>query len=279
MAPNSHFSSSVGDPFIDSLRQRLERMAIAVMHLEENIVLPVREDPRLVRKYLYLYTLPILEIAGLLGAEPSKLGLWANVHMSLSLHLRAIDYVLDGDSDRGHVTDQARRAYLYLSHAQDLVRQEGLCWGPSQANLYSQFYDYEVEARDGFFHDLSSSWRRVSPLCVVPETYLVSEIPAALSQRYRWFLGWSLFQADCDDVVKDLTSGCSTPVTQLVREKITGVFGDMAASADVLAKIKAVLLAEYRSLYSAIEDFPLWRAVLEQMWKGFSHEDDVVGPW
>src|SRR5664279_956318 len=113
MAPNSHFSSSVGDPFIDSLRQRLERMAIAVMHLEENIVLPVREDPRLVRKYLYLYTLPILEIAGLLGAEPSKLGLWANVHMSLSLHLRAIDYVLDGDSDRGQVTDQARRAYLY----------------------------------------------------------------------------------------------------------------------------------------------------------------------
>jgi hypothetical protein len=266
MAPNSHFLCNASDLFLDSLQSLLNNCSSIAGRLEQDIVLPVKEDPRLVRRYLYLYTLPMLEAAGLLSNEYSVARFWATVQLCLSLHLRTVDYILDSDRDNEKIVDHTRRAHRYLAHAQDLLQQKGLAWGPSQTALYAQFYEYEVEVHNGFFHDFSSTWRRVSPLCVVPETYLASRLSiAGLTQSYRCFLSWSLLHADCNDVLKDLKSGCVTPVTRLVQEKITGMSHDMAAGADVLNQIKIFLHWHYQSTHSALESYPLWRTVMEQM--------------
>ena len=274
MALSFHSSSSVGDAFLDSLRESLTRDSPTTVRLEDALRLPVEEDPRLVRRYLYLYTIPMLEAAGLLsGPSHATAVMWATVHLCLSLHLRHIDHVLDSDRDAGHILDHARQSHRYLAHAQDLLQQNHLEWGPAQTAMYSQFYDYEMEVREGYFHDFSSLWRRVSPLCVVPETYLAADFASSgFRQFYRSFVSWSLLQADCDDLLKDLRNQCLTPVTRLVRERATGVFQDMAAAAEVLIMIKTVLRLHYEALHSGVKSCPLWQSILEQMDTTFRHE-------
>jgi len=285
MTLSSHFSSGVSDPFLDSLKIRLNRCSASTERVEENLSLPVEEDPRLVRRYLYLYTIPLLEAAGILNDDHQTATWWASVQVCLSLHLRSIDNILDEDRINGKIIDHARKAHLYLAHAQSLLHEKGRFWGSPQAVLYAQFYEYEIEVRDGMFHDFSSLWRRVSPLCVIPETYLGAQFATAgLAQCYRSFLSWSLLHADCDDVLKDLRCGCTTPVTRLVQEKTNGVFHDFAAGAEVLDKIKSFLKRHSESLRSALQLYPLWATVLDEMdramtngsshWKAVEHDDN-----
>jgi hypothetical protein len=277
MALSFHSSSSVGDAFLDGLRESLTRDSPTSVRLEDAIRLPVEEDPRFVRRYLYLYTIPILEVAGLLSGPSDAVALmWTTVHLCLSLHLRHIDHVLDSDRDAGRILEHARKSHRYLAYAQDLLQKNHLEWGPAQTAMYSQFYDYEMEVREGYFHDFSSLWRRVSPLCVVPETYLVADhVSPDFRHSYRSFVSWSLLQADCDDLLKDLKHECTTPVTRLVQERTTGVFGDMAAAAEVVSTIKTVLRVHYEALHSAVSSYPLWRSILERMDQAFGHREPV----
>lgn len=271
MAQNIHSSFSVGDIFLDSLRQHFECTSLTLVSLEDRLRLPVCEDPQLVRRYLYLYTLPVLEGARLLNGSMDECDVWATVSVCLSLNLRHLDYVLDADQSSESVPGDIRQAHSLLAGAHEILRIHGVEWGPAQSALYGQFLEYEMEVQQGYFHDLSSLWRRVSPMCVLPETYLAKYLSPGFLRQYRTFLSWSLLQSDCDHALKDMTRQCHTPVTKLLHERTAGVYHDFSVGAEVLDGIKHALQMISSSLRSEIRGYPLWHYIVTQMEEAFQH--------
>lgn len=235
-------------------------------HLNEESFL--KSDRQLARIYFYLYTIPLLESAGLLAKGCfDKAIFWSRVHLLLCLYTRYTDYIIDRDST-GYQTPQIlKRAFGYLVEAQDLLKNRGRAWSVNQSAIMVQLFEYEHEVSGGYVHDFSSLWRRVSPLCVLGETYLASTIHVTnFKWLYRWFLSWSLLQSDCDDIFEDLLANRTTPVTILVNEHRAGVHSDILASADTINRIKLFLDKQSRNIVSNISSScPMWLIIINHM--------------
>lgn len=225
------------------------------------------------RLYFHLYTIPVLESAGLLEDERwQEAVFWGAVQLCLGLHIRYADYIMDGDKVDASIPRLTKQAHGYLARARSLLWSRGYAWTPDQTAVYAQFVDYECELEEGCFHDFSALWRRVSPLCVVGETYLASSMRSSeFRWNYRRFLGWSLIHADCDDALEDLAANRKTPVTILARERITNHSTDPGGVAEVIAQIKALQAKHARRLLEGLNTESLaWRTIILQMEKSFA---------
>jgi hypothetical protein len=225
------------------------------------------------RLYFHLYTMPLLESAGLLeDGRWQEAVFWGTVQSCLGLHIRYADYIMDGDRVQASVPRLTKQAHGYLARSQNLLWSKGYTWSPEQTAIYSQYLDYECELEAGCLHDFSSLWRRVSPLCVLGETYLASSMRSSEFLRtYRTFLAWSLIHADCDDVLEDLAAHRKTPVTILASERITNHSTDAAGVAEVIAYFKSFQAKHARRLLEGLpEKSPAWRTVISQMDRVFA---------
>ena len=277
MDQNSHSSSSARSSFIDDLHKALLGVDENISQLEQAVLgeLPTfggEHKEEKARLYFHLYTIPLLEAAGLFeSGRRQEQVFWGAVQSCMGLHIRYADYIIDNDRTGLSTPLLTKRAHAYLARAQSLLLGEGHSWGCEQIAIYGQYIDYECEVEQGYFHDLSSLWRRVSPLCVVGETYLASSIRAPEFRRsYRDFLGWSLIHADCDDVLEDLSAQRKTPVTHLIGERITGSAPDLFAAAEAMARIKEFQAKQAQRLLESIgDDCPAWRTIIKEMDKVF----------
>ncbi len=225
--------------------------------------------------YFHLYTVPLLEAAGLFAADRfDEAVFWGGIQLCFGLHIRYADYLMDNDQTDLDTAQLTKRTQGYLARAQTLLWRKQYDWRPEQLSLYGQYIEYECEVRQGYVHDLSSLWRRVSPLCITGETYLAPAITASnFAWTYRHFLGWSLIYADCDDVLEDLQCERRTPVTALVGEKLTPQASDFAGAAQVMAHIKDCQTKQAQRLLRDLgESFPAWRMIITQMQEKFSSD-------
>jgi hypothetical protein len=223
------------------------------------------------RLYFHLYTVPLLESAGLLEDDRwQEAVFWGAVQLCLGLHIRYADYIMDGDKVCASIPRLTKQAHGYLARAQSLLWSKGHAWSPEQTAIYGQYIDYECELEAGCFHDFSSLWRRVSPLCVVGETYLSSSMGSLeFRWNYRKFLAWSLIHADCDDVLEDLAANRKTPVTILARERITNHSTDLAATSEVVRALKAFQAKQAERLLHSVSD-PVWQTVIRKLVEAFA---------
>ena len=284
MGLNSRSSSNAHSAFIDDLHEALLGVYESISPLEQAVLAqrlsiegksqsPDDGDEKKARLYFHLYTIPLLEAAGLFDDEQWESAVfWGAVQLCFGLHLRYADYVMDGDRVNRSLPQLTKQAHGYLARAQSLLWSRGYSWMPEQSAIYTQYIDYECEVEQGYFPDFTSLWRRVSPLCIVGETYLASSIRAPeFRWSYRNFLSWSLIHADCDDVLEDLAARRKTPVTILASERITNHATDLAAAAEVIARIKDFQAKQAKRLLRQVtDDSPAWRTIILQMEKVFA---------
>lgn len=268
-------SSCRRSDFLDSLMASVTEIWPQVGRLSNSIESKLKEyDLSIVRPYLLLYTLPVLEISGLLDSAKSEdQDLWASVQTMMGVHLRYLDNVIDADVERNVAIGHFLSSHQLLSEVRSILIDRGLQWRPCQDDIYGQFLAFECENHAGFNHDFDSLWRRVSPLCVVPETYLSSAIPDELRLAYKDYLAWSLIHADCDDSLKDLRAACNTPVTRALRASTSGVYLDWRSSAEVIKRIKSFLQRRLEQLEHAIARYPIWSHVIRNANQTFVHEE------
>lgn len=218
------------------------------------------EQPRLIRRYLYLYTLPISQT---IGAQTGvdRLTLMSLAQVALGLHIRCLDDLLDQDKPKLQVGSELLRAHGLLEYAKDRLREGNVRWDSSADAIYRQFLLYDQEARAGFRHSFGSFWRRVSPLCIIPELLLERECKSL----YRRYCGWSLLEADCDDAIKDWTHNTVTPVTVQLRDHVRGTRLDFEAGAEVVTECHAVSSYELERLKRELQTLGLatWSTILE----------------
>lgn len=218
-----------------------------------------------IRRYYRRYTIPVLEATGYLdGGDATEAATWGAIQLMLSLHLRHLDYVVDGQVSGVAVALEVRQAQSYLDSAQALLRQHSSGWTGRHAALYRQFLDYEVESREAELHDVSTLWRRASTLCMVLELELAHRVrDPRLIGAYRRYLSTSLLYGDCFDAWKDLVSGPPTPVTHLLDQGRPGRF-DFGQAAAQIDRLRRFTSAECESLAQTVESLgcPRWAQML-----------------
>jgi len=261
---------------IQTLRPDLKDIYQSIEDLEQAVLLHYsadlkcelfsnEQDRQIAQLYFYFYTVPLLESAGLLVLEQwTNAIFWSAVHLCLCLHLRYVDYAIDKDPSQLSIYQLTKRATKYLMYAQMLVESKQHCWSSDQVAIYMQYLNYETELLDGHKHDYYTLWRRVSPLCIVGETYLKDSIQSDnFVQAYRRFVSWSLLHADCQDAIIDLAAQRITPITTLLQEQSTNTHLDSAVYASVLEKVKAFLKVQNdRLIFSLGSSNPIWSAVI-----------------
>lgn len=273
VTPQRHRSLSTAKRnLVEQLRSSLVSSDARLRSLEDSILdmripegqpelLSDNYDCEKAQLYFHLYTVPVLEAARLLTKHRHNLAIqWGAIQLCLGLHLRYIDCVIDGDLPALDGAELLRRATGYLAQAHKLLQEGGHAWTPRQAAVYSQFTEYEREARLGHFHDFNTLWRRVSPIGIVGETYLQSMISApSFHSNFRNYLGWTLLHCDCNDVLDDLAAKRQTPVTILVGERMRSAT-NLSAAADVIRTIRRFLSRQAaRMLLGIGTHCPLWR--------------------
>jgi hypothetical protein len=231
-------------------------------------------DEAIVRRYLLLYTLPVLEIGRLFDGPSADAIEWATIQTRLGLHLRHLDDVLDGDCTKEAIPKTSFIANALLDEVKRALTARGLSWDREQDDIHAQLLAFEAENHAGFIHDFDSLWRRVSPLCVLTETHLK---PKGERQRlvvsYREYLAWSLLHADCDDALHDVRDGTPTPVTRLLEGALSGVHGDWNFGAAVIASLKHFLEQKREQLRRDVVSCPLWLTVISYLDEAFAHAD------
>lgn len=268
------------------LQQSFTAIMPAIAHIEEHVLaerLPhtvqmtdaqATYDREKAQLYFRLYTVPVLEYAGLLNpyheAEAIR---WGKIQLLMGLHIRYIDKVIDGDASTLHF-HEVQLAHYYLLAAITLLGRCGHTWNHVAQAIYGQYLQYEAEVRAGHRHSYGSLWRRVSPLCVVPAEYVSSPDGAAPFVWFREYLSWSLLRADCDDALKDLHHGVATPVACLLREAWTNSYHDAFVAHDVLTRVMQFLEQKRQFLAMHIAPrYPLWSVCVNHIHR---NHGDVV---
>lgn len=265
--------SSNQSEFIDSLVTAVTQIYPVTGGLLDGITSVLTDDSsEIVRRYFVLYTVPVLEMSDLLKDKSDELTLWGFVQTQLGIDIRYADNVVDGDSG----SDTA--AVLLASHrlltsAKRLLSEHGFSWGCDQDDVYGQYLAFETENQKGFHHDFDSLWRRVSPLCVVTETYLCDVITKKLASTYKRYLAWSLLQADCDDSLKDLAANVNTPVTRALLQSVSGVYLDWSAGAEIIADLKRFLKRQCEQMIASVGAYPAWNTLIRELNQAFSHDE------
>lgn len=274
MGQNAPLFSNQTD-FIDSLVHDVTQRHPIVGRLLDEITSVMNEDaPNIVRRYFVLYTIPVLEMSELVpNGDPDKLFLWGLVQTQLGVYIRYADNVVDGDCEAGSIASTLLASHRILSDAKLLLSHHDVVWDADQDDVHSQFLAFESESRAGFHHGFDSLWRRVSPLSVVPETYLSHVIPTQLVLTYRQYLAWSLLHADCDDSLKDLNAGVNTPVTRALTQSSRGVYLDWSSGAEVIADLKEFLRRQGERLLVSAGPYPSWSTIIRHLDAAFSHNE------
>lgn len=221
---------------------------------------------QMARLYFRLYGLPVLEAAGLFDVRRFEQAVaWGSVQICLSLYIRNIDYVLDADHEHVNNPTSIWIATSCLIKAQLLVQALGLSWSSAQFDILQQHLRYEVESQHGHRHEIGLLWRRVSPLCVVGETYLAGAMTVSNFQSlYRSYLSWSLLRADCDDLFDDLKMNRLTPLTILVQEEKRGTYQDLAVALGVQNRVVALLDRQQHWIRRQLNDsVPVWNLLFD----------------
>ena len=232
-------------------------------------------DDEKAQLYFRLYTVPVLEYAGLLQPNRRDEAIrWGIIQCALGMHIRYIDKVIDGDTPADHF-HEVQCAHYYLLAAISFLGECGCHWNHAAQAIYSQFLQYESELRAGYRHSYGSLWRRVSPLCVVPTVYAsVYHNVTHQDQWFRDYLSWSLLRADCDDVFSDLHSHTKTPVAHLLQEAWTHTYHDASVAHDVLMRMMRFLEQKRQLLTAEINgQYPLWSICVDHLQQ--SHGDSV----
>lgn len=266
--------SSPSEPLL-ALGSRLAELAPAFGDLVPRVIAAMPDsDEAIVRRYLLLYTLPVLEIGQLLDGPLADALEWATIQTRLGLHLRHLDDVLDGDCTKEALPNTSFIANAILDDVKRSLTDRELSWDRQQDDVHAQLLAFETENHAGFIHDFDSLWRRVSPLCVLTETHLR---PTGQRQRlvfsYREYLAWSLLHADCDDALSDVRDGSPTPVTRLLEGVLSGVHSDWNSGAAVIASLKTFLEQKREQLRRDVVSCPLWLTVISYLDEAFSHAD------
>lgn len=262
--------------FIDSLVTQTTQMYPKIDGLLNRITsVMVEESPEIVRRYFALYTVPVLEMSDLFKKDTDELMLWAFMQTQLGVNIRYMDNVVDGDPGTNNAA-LLLASHRVLADAKRLLAEDELSWGEDQDDVYGQYLAYETENQNGFHHDFDSLWRRVSPLCVVTDTYLCKVIPKKLIGTYKRYLAWSLLQADCDDSLKDLAANVNTPVTRTLRQSIFGVYLDWTAGVEVIADLKRFLKRQCELIQGDLEMYPAWSNLIRSLDQTFAHEEQVT---
>ncbi len=225
-------------------------------------------------RYYRFYTIPVLDGLGLLGSEGSvrEAAFWGSVQLSLGLHIRFMDYLLDRDDVDLGGGAVAERAAAFLRFAQERIAERQLSWGDDQWRVYRQYFGFHDEVGDGYVHGGRSLWRRVSPLCVVPETYLRGRLGAAFDVQWHRYLAWCLLLGDYHHWSVDYRAGRSSAVTDLLRRDGGRASGASENSvAEMRAHFRSVLSRDHAALMSAVESagWLRWRACLEVLGSDF----------
>lgn len=261
MRPNARSSFSIDRHLRQAIGAHAElALSLAVEALSDRLpqsaeVLDDYDNER-ASIYFHLYGLPVLEAADLVRRDcwPEAL-LWARVQTCLGMHLRYTDDILDADVPAQRLALIGRRSRAYLAEAQRLLCEAGHPWGAAQEAVYVQFMEYEMETAAGLSPHFDTQWRRVSPLCVVPKTYLDAQLPSSFAPTFEKYLSWSLAHADCADLLVDLGRDRVTPITRLAHEIAgTGRLGVPAANM-AHQEAKAFLA---RSCPRVGDEAPLW---------------------
>jgi len=231
-------------------------------------------DEVVVRRYLLLYTFPLLEMCGLFrSADYADQLFWALLQTQVGVHLRYLDDLIDGDVSPESVATRFQATHRLLRDVRHALNERGLAWSARQDDIYGQLFEFEAENRAGFNHDFDSMWRRVSPLCVVADTYLLNSTDESLLLAYREYLAWSLLQADCDDGLKDFGKLVRTPVTRVIRTVTSRTHLDWNAGAGAIAEVKEFLDHRREVLLAKILPCPLWSIIVRHLDQAFSHEE------
>jgi hypothetical protein len=219
------------------------------------------------------YTVPILEATTLLEERNlTEAARWATIQVLFGLSLRHMDNVLDSPGSLQSTAEESYLANAYLSRAQAMLHDAGSSWTPGHAALHGQFYSYEVEMRGGSMHDMSTLWRRASPLCVLLEIDLADRLrDERLIGLYRCYLSTMLLLADCNDAWGDAQHGPPTPVTLLLGESRTRDSMDFSAAASRILQIRAFAHREREGLLQSLEILGCTR------WATVLREDASVG--
>ena len=216
--------------------------------------------------YFRLYIIPMLECAGLLTANRVDTAvLWGKVQFSMGMHIRYLDKVIDADTQRNHYHD-VQLAHYYLLSALNTIGTVGQVWNTQAQAIYCQYLHYESEIRVGYRHSFASLWRRVSPLCVVPEQYLAERVAPLDAYWFRHYLSWSLVYADCADVFDDMQNHTTTPISRLLREAWTNTYHDAQIAVDVIGYMQDYLETQCHPLLAFIQPrYPLWSMCVAHM--------------
>jgi hypothetical protein len=257
---------------LDVLAQRQKSLSAEIAHVEQYILMHrhaatayvdpafLAYDQRKAKIYLYLYTLPLLEIAGLLVPQRrSEAMRWGLLQFCMGMHIRYMDSVIDADEQ----VDALRTTHLsmvYYSRALTVLAETGMPWNETAEAMYMQYLLYEQEVQNGAKHSFGSLWRRVSPLCVFPMLMQARGMISTDDGRlFREFLSWSLVRADCDDGLRDYASNTLTPVVRLLREGLNGSPNNITQFVQVYHDLHSFLTAQKELLLIALQSrFPLW---------------------
>ena len=217
--------------------------------------------------YFRLYTVPLLECAGLLAPGRYVEALrWGMAQFCFGMHIRYIDSVIDAD-EKIDALIMMQLASSYLVRAQQELMLVGVQWDVRLTSLYQQLFLYETEVRTGYCHSYGSLWRRVSPLVLVW---------TALEQRnfissthvywFRQYLSWSLLVADCDDGLRDYGAGIQTPFVRLLREALNGTANNIEQLVYVFDHMN-VFLAQQELLLAGYMQirYPLWSLAVQYL--------------
>jgi hypothetical protein len=222
------------------------------------------DDLPLLERYFRYYTVPLLEGLGVVSERRHEDALfWGSVQVCMGLHLRYMDYLLDGDRPDFGNAYLAGRSAEYFFVAQKMLAERNLKWGVSQWAHYRQCFDFETEVSAGYVHGPMSLWRRVSPLCVIGATYCHSELGVQFVSLYHQFLGWCLLKGDYHDWLCDLNGGRRTCITYMMRDS-GGSYPSHSHIRGVLDHVRKVLEIGHQQLVDTIsrERYPLWHSVL-----------------
>jgi hypothetical protein len=167
-------------------------------------------------RYYALYTAPLLDAAGL--ARRDAMATYGEAQVALGLHLRILDWLIDRH-EQGAPNELLLAAHRLLEHARSRLEALGCRWNAAMEAVYLQFLLYDRDVQAGDFHDRETSWRRVSPLCVLPDcSPVLADAPPEVRRVWRRYIAWNLMRADYDDLLDDLGAGRHTPLTALAEE-------------------------------------------------------------
>lgn len=251
-------------PIVRELEQRV--LSCRLPHSVCMSAAQAEYDQKKANIYFRLYTIPVLECAGFITPDQLETAvLWGKVQFSMGMHIRYLDTVIDGDTQHDSYND-LQLAHFYLLEAIRGLGTLGHTWDVSAQAFYCQYLHYESEIRAGHRHTFASLWRRVSPLCVIPEVCLVRRLTQSDMQWFRHYLSWSLLYADCADVFDDMNRHTTTPISRLVREAYTHTYHDAQIAADIVKYMRNYLSQQCRLLESSIQPrYPLWSMCVTHM--------------